>query len=241
MDGIEAGVTCESENLYETDADLHNASINGDAEESEGSLEGEFCGRGFGRLAEDVFAQVAHDDYEADDDGENGLEEFVPNANQETCADERSEKRRQEQLQKDFFVQVAVACEIECAAEIPDDKSDAVCAVCDSRWEPEKNHDGEAKRGAASGDAVDEAYDSPQNKECRVLGVTPPVCHLASSFSMNFLLFSTFSRCVVSGNSARHLSSGAMASFSNFFFFTSSVCFCDLAKSCDVVLRCLLQ
>ncbi len=104
MDGIEAGVTCESKNLYETDADLHNASINGDAEEPEGAFEGEFCGRGFGRLAEDVFTQVAHDDYEADDDGENGLEEFVPNVNQEACADEGSEKCRQEQLQKDFFV-----------------------------------------------------------------------------------------------------------------------------------------
>ena len=48
--------------------------------------------------------QVAHDDHKADDDGENGLEEFVPNANQEACADEGSEKCRQEQLQKDFFV-----------------------------------------------------------------------------------------------------------------------------------------
>ena len=134
-----------------------------------------------------------------------------------------------------------MTCEIECAAEVPDDEPDAVCAVCDSRRKPEKNHDGEAKRGTSACDAVDEAYDCTQNKERRVLGVIPPFCHLASSFSINFLLLSTFSRCVVSGNSARHLSSGAIASFSSFFFFSSSVCFRDFAKICDVVLRCLLQ
>ena len=64
-------------------------------------------------------------------------------------------------MQKDFFVQVAVSRKVERTAEIPDDKSDAVCAVCDSRREPEKNHDGEAKRGTAACDAVDEAYDCP--------------------------------------------------------------------------------
>lgn len=104
MDGVEAGVTCESENLYEPDADLHDAAVNGDTEESECAFERELFGWGCGRLAEDVLAQVAHDDHKADDNGENGLEEFIPNANQKTCADEGSKKRRQEQLQKDFFV-----------------------------------------------------------------------------------------------------------------------------------------
>ena len=161
MNRVKSGVSRESENLYETDADLHDATVNGDAEESESPFERELFGWGCGRLAENVLAQVAHDDHEADDDGENGLEEFVPNANQEARANEGSEKCRQEQLQKDFFVQVAVSCKVERTAEIPDDKSDAVRAVCDSRREPEKNHDGEAKRGTAACDAVDEAYDCP--------------------------------------------------------------------------------
>ena len=81
MDGVEAGVTRESENLYKSDADLHDAAVNGDAEESESPFEREFFGGRLGRFAENVLTQVAHDDHEADDDGENGLEEFVSNAN----------------------------------------------------------------------------------------------------------------------------------------------------------------
>ena len=101
---VKPGVSREPENLYEPDADLHDATVNGDAEESESPFKRELFGWGCGRLAENVLTQVAHDDHKADDDGENGLEEFVPNANQEACADEGSEKCRQEQLQKDFFV-----------------------------------------------------------------------------------------------------------------------------------------
>ncbi len=241
MNRVEAGVTREAKNLYKADAHLHNASVDGDGEKSDGAFDGEFFGRVLGRLSENVLAQVAHDHHKANHDGENCLEELVSNADQEACAKQCAEECRQQKLHENFLVQIAVTREVKGAAEISDDESNAVCSVCDSGGKPEENHDGEAKRGAAACDAVDEAYDCTQNKERRVLGVIPPVCHLASSFSINFLLLSTLSRCVVSGNSARHLSSGAMASFSNFFFFSSSVCFRDFAKICDVVLRCLLQ
>jgi len=49
--------------------------------------------------------------------------------------------------------------EVKCAAKIPDDKPDAVRAVCDGCREPEENHDGQAERGAAPSDAIDKAYD----------------------------------------------------------------------------------
>ena len=38
MNRVKSGVSRESENLYETDADLHDATVNGDPEESEGSF-----------------------------------------------------------------------------------------------------------------------------------------------------------------------------------------------------------
>ncbi len=49
--------------------------------------------------------------------------------------------------------------EVECAAEVPDDKPDAVRAVCDGGGETEEYHDRKAQRGATARDAVDKAYD----------------------------------------------------------------------------------
>ena len=49
--------------------------------------------------------------------------------------------------------------EVECAAEVPDDKPDAVRAICDGGGEAEEYHDGETQRRATARDAVDEAYD----------------------------------------------------------------------------------
>ena len=49
--------------------------------------------------------------------------------------------------------------EVECAAEVPDDKPDAVRTVCDGGGETEEYHDRKAQSGAAARDAVDEAYD----------------------------------------------------------------------------------
>ena len=141
---IKPRVSREAEDLDKADTHLHNATIDGDCEKSDGTFDGEFFRRSCRRLSENVLAQVAHDYDKADDDRQNGLEEFVANADQEAGSEERTEKCRQQELQKDFLVQVAVTRKIIGAAKVPDDEPDAVRAVCDSRGEPEENHDGEA-------------------------------------------------------------------------------------------------
>lgn len=79
MNRVKSGVSSESENLYETNANLHDATVNGDSEESEGAFNRELCRRGFWRLAENILAQIAHDNDKANDYGENRLEELVTN------------------------------------------------------------------------------------------------------------------------------------------------------------------
>ena len=144
MNGVEAGVSREAENLYKTDAHLHDAAVNRDECESEGAFPREFfggCGRG---LPEDVLAEVAHYHHEADDAGEDCLEGSVSDAYQKADADGGADKCRDQKLEEDFLVQVAVLREVCDTADVPDDEADAVCAVCDGRRHPEENHDGEA-------------------------------------------------------------------------------------------------
>ena len=156
-DGIEPGVTCEPENLYKPHAHLHNAPINGNQCETEGAFPGELFGRRCRRFAENVFAQVAHHHDEADDAGEYGLECAVAETHEEKRTDGGSGDGGQEELQEYFLVQVAVLHQIDCAAEIPDDKPDAVRAVRDGRGHAEEYHDGQTQRGTAACDAIDEA------------------------------------------------------------------------------------
>lgn len=92
---VKARVARESENLYKTDTHLHNAAIYGDTEKSEGAFDGELFGRCLRGGAENVLAQVAHDDHKANYYGENCLEELVSNADQEACAKECAEECRQ--------------------------------------------------------------------------------------------------------------------------------------------------
>ena len=91
FDGRESGVAREPENLHEPDTHLHNAAVDGDGEKSEGTLEGELFRRVCRRLAQNVFAQVAHDHHKADDNSENGLEKLVSNVHQKACSDECTE------------------------------------------------------------------------------------------------------------------------------------------------------
>ena len=51
-----------------------------------------------------------------------------------------------------------MAHEVDGAAEVPDNKTDAVRAVCNGCGQAKENHDGEAQGGAAACDAVDKAY-----------------------------------------------------------------------------------
>ena len=176
VDGVEAGVPREAENLYEADSHLHDAAVNRDECESEGAFPREFFrGRGRG-LPEDVLTQVAHHHHEADDAGEDCLECFVADAYQKADADGGAHECRNQKLEEDFLVQVAVFREVRDAADVPDDEPDAVRAVCDGCRHPEENHDGKAKRAPAACDAVDEANDCAEQKECRVLRVLPPSC-----------------------------------------------------------------
>ena len=90
------------ENLYKADTDLHNATVNGDAEKAECSFNRELFWWNLWRLAENVFAQVAHHDDKANDDRENRLKELVSDADQKTrtkgaariffCSDSRDER-----------------------------------------------------------------------------------------------------------------------------------------------------
>ena len=80
MDGRKSGVAREPENLHEPDADLHDATVDGNAEKAERAFEGEFFGRGCRRLAQNIFLEVAHHDHKANDDSENCLKQFVADA-----------------------------------------------------------------------------------------------------------------------------------------------------------------
>ena len=112
MDGVKTGVTRESKNLYKADTDLHNATVNGDAEKAECSFNRELFWWNLWRLAENVFAQVAHHDDKANDDRENRLKELVSDADQKTRTDKCPKKCRQKELQEYFFVQIAVPSEV---------------------------------------------------------------------------------------------------------------------------------
>ena len=158
LDGGESRVSRKSENLYETHTDLHDATVKGDDEKSKRPFESQFFGRIFRRLSENVLVQVAHHDHKADDNSEDCLEKLVADVYQKTGSDNRPDQRGGEQLQKEPHVQVAVTGEVECAAEVPDDKPDAVRAICDGGGEAEEYHDRKAQRGATARDAVDEAY-----------------------------------------------------------------------------------
>ena len=86
-----------------------------------------------------------------------GLECAVADAHEKNRTDGGPSDGGQEQLQEYFLVQVAVLHQIDGAAEIPDDKPNAVCAVRDSCGHAEEYHDGQAQCGTAACDAVDEA------------------------------------------------------------------------------------
>ena len=107
---------------------------------------------------------MAHNEHEANDDRENRLEKLVADVYQETGPDDGAYHGRHDQLQENLLVQVAVAREVDGAAEVADDEPDAVRAVCDRGVHSQKDHDGKAQRGAAPRDAVDEAYDCAQHE-----------------------------------------------------------------------------
>ena len=194
MDGIEAGVAREAENLDEAHANLDDAAVDGDGDKSEGPFPGKFGGRRCRRLAENVFAEAAHDHHQADDGGENGLKSLVTDADQETHANACANDSGNQELKENFLVEVAVTGEICNGADVTNDESDSVGAVCHRGRHAEEYHDGEAERASATGDAVDKANDCAQDKEDRILSVFPPggVYHFDSSFCKKSLLSMTF-------------------------------------------------
>ena len=137
---------------------MHNAAVDGDAEKSERAFKSQLLWRRCRRLAQNIFLEVAHDDHKANHHSENRLEKFVANVNQEACADKSAEECGERELQENLLVQVAVAHQVDGAAEVPDDKPDAVRTVCYCSGESHKYHDGEAQGRAAARDAVDKAY-----------------------------------------------------------------------------------
>ena len=100
LDGGESRVSRESENLYETHTDLHDATVKGDDEKSKRPFESQFFGRIFRRLSENVLVQVAHHDHKADDNSEDCLEKLVADVYQKTGAEECPEESGNQQLEE---------------------------------------------------------------------------------------------------------------------------------------------
>ena len=194
MNGIEAGVAREAKNLDEANTHLNDATVDGDSDKTEGTFPSELGGRRCRRLAEDVFAEAAHDHHQADDHSEKSLESLVADADQKANADTCSNDSGNQELEENFLVEVAVTGEICNGADVSDDEPDSVGAVCHRGRHAEKNHDGEAQRASATGNAVDEANDCAQDKEDRILSVFPPggIYHFDSSFCKKSLLSMTF-------------------------------------------------
>ena len=180
--------------MDEAHAYLDDAAVDGDGNKAEGSFPSELFGRGCRRLAKDVFAKAAHDHHQADDHSEKSLESLVADADQKANADTCSNDSGNQELEENFLVEVAVTGEICNGADVSDDKSDSVGAVCHRGRHAKEYHDGEAERAATTGDAVDEANDCAQDKEDRILSVFPPggIYHFASSFCKKSLLSMTF-------------------------------------------------
>ena len=61
-------------------------------------------------------------------------------------------------MKENALVQVAVTRQVEGAAEISDNESYTIRAVCNSGGHPEENHDRKAQRGAAARDTIDKTY-----------------------------------------------------------------------------------
>lgn len=80
LDGRKSGVARESKNLHKSDTNLHDATVNGDGEKSKSAFESQLFGWSHRRFAQDILAQVAHDDHKADDDGKNRLKQLVADA-----------------------------------------------------------------------------------------------------------------------------------------------------------------
>ena len=63
--------------MYETHADLYDATVNGNGKKSESALEGQLFRRICRRLPQDILVQVAHDNHKADNDCKNCLEKLI--------------------------------------------------------------------------------------------------------------------------------------------------------------------
>ena len=131
--------------MYEAHADLHDATVDGNGEKTEGSLECELFGGRCRGLAQDIFSQVAHNYQQEKKKKKKRLEKQVADVHQETGSDKRPDQRGGEQLQKEPHVQVAVTRQVEGAAEVSDDEPDAVRAVSHGGGKPEKNHQWKAQ------------------------------------------------------------------------------------------------
>ena len=194
MDRVEAGVTREAENLDKANSHLDDTAVDGHTAKTQGSFPGEFFGRGCRGLAEDVFAEAAHDHHKADDCGEDGLESLVADADQEEDADAGPDDGGNQQLEENFLVEVAVTGEVCHGTDVSDDETDAVGAVCHRGGHAKEYHNGQTQGASAPCDAVDEANDCAQHEKDGILAVFPPggVHHLASSFFRNSMLSRTF-------------------------------------------------
>ena len=194
VDGVKAGITGEAKNLDKAHTYLDDTAVDSHATKAEGPFPSEFSGGSCRRLSEDVFAETAHDHYQADDCGKNGLKGLVTYADQKKYANACANDSGNQKLEENLLVEVAMTGEIGHRTDVTDDESNTVGAVSHRGGHAKEYHDGEAERAAATCDAIDEANDCAQDKEDRILSVLPPggVYHFASSFCKKFLLSTTF-------------------------------------------------